>query len=71
MDILGLPLSLALELLDSEPKIIETAPPFAPKNRVPIWGEARVLRVLERESGLELLVARELLGEEPSTLPSN
>lgn len=66
MNLLGLSLPLALELLESEPHIIETAPPFAPKNRVPVWGEARVLRVVERESGLELLVARELLGEAPS-----
>ncbi len=70
MDILGLPLPLALELLETEPIIIETAPPFAPKNRVLIWGEARVLRVVKRENGLELLVARELLSED-STSPPN
>ncbi len=66
MDILGLPLPLALELLETAPTIIETAPPFAPKNRVQAWGEPRVLRVVERESGLELLVARELLSDEAS-----
>ena len=64
MEIIGLPLSIALQELEIAPIIIETAPPFAPKNRVPVWGEPRVLRVREGENGVELLVARELLRED-------
>lgn len=70
IDLLGLPLPLALEMLKSTPVVVETAPPFAPKNRVPVWGEERVLRVREREGEVELLVARELLSEgTPQTSP--
>jgi hypothetical protein len=77
MEIIGLPLPLALELLgstsDSAPTIVETAPPFLPKNRVPVWGEARVLRVRETEGQVELVVARELLAEEtpPTSAPQS
>ena len=63
-EILGLPLPLALQILESDPIIVETAPPLVPKNRVPLWGESRVLRVRDREGHLELLVARELLSED-------
>ncbi len=53
-------------------KIIETAPPFVPKNRAPIWGEWRVLRARKTENTLELLIAREQLGEEkPVFAPRN
>ena len=68
MEIIGLPLSDALEMLPSAPSLIETAPPFPSKTRIPIWGEARVLRVLERDGMFELLVARELLGEEKAPI---
>jgi hypothetical protein len=68
--VIGLPLPLALELLDSTPTVVETAPPFLPKNRVPVWGEARVLRVREAEGQLELVVARELLAEETPLTPA-
>lgn len=44
--------------------VVETAPPFQPKFRRPLWGDLRVLRVRPREDGVEFLVARELLGEE-------
>lgn len=64
MEIIGLKLPDALAILPAPPTIIETAPPFPSKTRIPIWGEPRVLRVVEREGGLELLVARELLGED-------
>ncbi len=64
MEIIGLPLSLALEMLDETPLIIETAPPFVSKTRIPVWGEKRVVRATKNEGRLELLVARELLGEE-------
>ncbi len=63
MQLIGIPLSLALETLSEPPTIIETAPPFPSKTRIPTWGEWRVLRVREIENRLELLVARELLGE--------
>ncbi len=78
MELIGLPLSLALETLAHQatahqatahqatgetPTIIYTAPPFVSKTRVPTWGEARVLRVTRHQDRLELLVARELLGE--------
>ena len=49
----------ALEL-----RVIETAPPFVSKHHAPIWGDWRVVRVTQTEKSLELLVARELLGEE-------
>ena len=66
MHLLGLPLPLALnELGERETRIIETAPPFAPRHYTPIWGELRILRARETADGvLELLVARELLREE-------
>ncbi len=64
MDIIGLPLPDAVKLLPAAPTITETAPPFVSKTRIPIWGELRVVRVVEREGGVELLVARELLGED-------
>ncbi len=64
MEIIGLPLSLALEMLGESPEIIETAPPFVSKTRVPVWGELRVLRATQNEGRIQLLVARELLGEE-------
>jgi hypothetical protein len=71
LELLGLPLPIALEMLDSTPVVVETAPPLPPKNRVPVWGEARVLRAREREGGVELLVARELLSEgTPPASPS-
>lgn len=50
----------ALEL-----EVQETAPPFTPKFRRPIFGELRVLRVRPTgDNTLQLLVARELLDEE-------
>lgn len=64
MNLLGLALPRALELLEGKAIVLETAPPFAPKGRVPVWGEARVVRVRETADATELLVARELLGEE-------
>ncbi len=64
MEIIGLPLSLALEILDETPIVVDTAPPFVSKTRIPIWGEERVLRATRKEGRLELLVARELLGED-------
>jgi hypothetical protein len=67
MQLIGLKLPAALELLDTSPTIIETAPPSPSKTRVPIWGEARVLRATQRGDQLELLVARELLGEDKSS----
>ncbi|RYG68147.1 hypothetical protein EON80_12255 [bacterium] len=66
LELIGLPLSVAHERLPTPPVVVETAPPFAPKNRVPVWGELRVLRAREREGQLELLVARELLAEDAS-----
>ncbi|PQV64723.1 hypothetical protein B1R32_104222 [Abditibacterium utsteinense] len=64
MEIIGLPLFLALEMLDEAPIVVRTAPPFVSKTRIPIWGEERVVRVTTGEGRLELLVARELLGED-------
>ncbi len=45
--------------------VIESAPPFHPRGYTPFWGEARVIRGRELEQGrVELLVVRELVGEE-------
>ena len=63
MELIGLPLAVALEMLPETPLISETAPPRAPKH-LQTWGELRVLRVVQGPQRLELLVARELLGEE-------
>ncbi len=70
MDLIGLPLEAARKLVQDDPaarnlelQVLETAPPFVSKHRTPIWGELRVLRAIQRETMLELLVARELLGE--------
>ena len=64
MEIIGLPLSHALEMLDEAPIVVHTVPPFVSKTRIPIWGEERVVRATTTQGRLELLVARELLGEE-------
>lgn len=64
--LLGLTLQNARELLDSQAQIvvIESAPPFHPRGYTPFWGEPRVVRARALEDHLELLVARELVGEE-------
>ena len=64
-NLLGLPLDDAREMLDEEPIVIESAPPFFPRGYTAHFGVERVVRVRTSETGkFELLVARELLGEE-------
>ena len=61
----GLPLDHARELLNEEPTVISSAPPFFPRGYTAHFGLERVVRVRELPDGkLELLVARELLSEE-------
>ena len=65
--LLGLPLEIARESLDSSLQIvvIESAPPFHPRGYTPHWGEARVIRARDLEpTRVELCVARDLVGEE-------
>jgi len=65
--LLALSLQNALDSLGDEREIVvvRSAPPFHPRGYTPFWGEERVVRVRELESGgLEVCVARELLGEE-------
>ncbi len=64
---LGLTLENARQMLDSSVQIvvIESAPPFFARGYTPFWGAWRVVRARELEGeGVELLVARELVGEE-------
>jgi len=64
-NLLGLPLDLARELLEGEPVVIQSAPPFFPRGYTAHFGEFRVVRARQLTDGkLELLVARELLSEE-------
>ena len=64
-NLLGLPLSLARELLEGEPVVVQSAPPILPRGYTPHWGEERVMRVRALAQGqVELLVGRELVGEE-------
>ena len=63
-NLLGLPLDLTRELLDEEPTVMESAPPFFPRGYTAHFGEPRVVRARELPDGkTELLVARELLSE--------
>jgi hypothetical protein len=70
--LIGLKLQEAERILRQQPngealelEVQETAPPFTPKFRRPIFGEFRVLRVCPTgDNTLQLLAARELLGEE-------
>jgi hypothetical protein len=63
--LLGLTLNDARASLDSvQIVVIESAPPFHPRGYTPFWGEPRVVRARAFENSLELLVARELVGEE-------
>ncbi|RYX82265.1 hypothetical protein EON83_20605 [bacterium] len=64
-NVLGLPLNLVRELLDEELVVVATEPPFLARGYTPHWGEERVVRVRALSEGkIEVLVARELVGEE-------
>ena len=66
MSLLNLTLSEARQLAAQPLEIVETAPPFAPRYYTPVWGEWRVVRERELETGaLQIVVARELLKEIP------
>ena len=72
MFLLNLTLEEARAESDGRPlEIIETAPPRPPRHYTPLWGEWRVIRERELETGiLQLTVARELLKELPNETPN-
>lgn len=64
-NLLGLPLGLARELLEQEAVVVRSGPPFLARGYTPHWGQERVVRVRALSEGkVEILVARELVGEE-------
>lgn len=64
-NLLGLPLGLARKLLEGEPVVVQSGPPFLARGYTPHWGQERVVRVRSLSEGqIELLVAPELVGEE-------
>ncbi len=63
--LLGLPLDAARELLNEEPVVVRSAPPFFPRGYTAHFGLERVVRARTLLDGkTELLVSRELVGEE-------
>ena len=63
--LLGLPLDAARTLLNDEPIVVSSAPPFFPRGYTAHFGVERVVRVRALADGkTELLVSRELVGEE-------
>lgn len=61
----GLPLDEARQLLDEEPVVVHSAPPFFPRGYTAHFGRERVVRARSLADGkIELLVARELISEE-------
>ena len=68
-NLLGLPLRIARPLVEGEVVLVSTAPPFTARGYTPHWGEERVLRARKLPDGkIELLVAKELVGEERAPL---
>ncbi len=64
-NLLGLPLERARELGDEELVVVTSGPPFLARGYTPHWCGERVVRVRALSEGkIELLVARELVGEE-------
>lgn len=59
----GLVLEDARARVGAPVRVVTTEPTFTPRFRQPVWGEWRVLRARQAGLEVELLVAREMLGE--------